>query len=63
MRRARELWSENGLPLEEARARVALAAAYRRLGVEDIASLETDAAVAAFQRLGATLELQGAKPS
>jgi len=58
LRRARELWSENGLPLEEARARLALAAAYRRLGVEDMAKLESDTAIAVFRRLGANLELQ-----
>lgn len=63
LRRARELWAESGLPLEEARARLALAEAYRRLGIADIAALESDAAIAAFQRLGATLDLRGAKPS
>jgi DNA-binding winged helix-turn-helix (wHTH) protein len=61
--RARELWSENGLPFEEARARLALAGAYRRLGIEEIATLESDAAIAAFQRLGVSAQLQAIRAS
>jgi len=60
LREACRLWQENGLPFEEARARLQLGAAYRRLGVGDIAGMEIAASAAVFKRLGASLELRRA---
>jgi DNA-binding winged helix-turn-helix (wHTH) protein len=58
LRRACTLWNENALPLEEARARLALGVAYRASGLEELAGMEIEAASASFNRLGATLELR-----
>jgi DNA-binding winged helix-turn-helix (wHTH) protein len=60
LRNAARLWSENGLPLEEARSRLALGAAYRAAGLDEIAAMEIEAAAAGFERLGATLDLRRA---
>jgi DNA-binding winged helix-turn-helix (wHTH) protein len=60
LRAAAQLWSENGLPLEEARSRLALGAAYRAAGIHEVAAMEIEAASAGFERLGATLELRRA---
>jgi class 3 adenylate cyclase len=53
LRRAVEAWHEVGAPYEVARARAALAEAYRADGDEGAARLEFEAAKAAFERLGA----------
>lgn len=53
LRRALKLWQEVGAPYDAARTRVLLAEAYRAAGDEDSAQDELDAAVRAFERLGA----------
>lgn len=50
------LWRQVEAPYEEAKARVALASAYRAGGDADGAVLELQAARAAFNRLGATID-------
>jgi len=68
LQNAAALWRQVDLPYELAAARLQLAAAYRALGDLDAATLELDAARAAFERLGAvpdarrTRELLGAAP-
>ncbi len=57
LRRAWHLWQEVDCPYEVARARLALATAYRGEGDEDAAVLEIKAAKATFERLGATLDI------
>jgi DNA-binding CsgD family transcriptional regulator len=53
LRRAWSDWQELGAPYEGARVRVLLALACRRLGDEETARMELDAARRVFQRLGA----------
>ena len=53
LRRACRTWQELGVPYEAARARVLVALACRRLGDEDAAALELEAAGDTFARLGA----------
>jgi class 3 adenylate cyclase len=53
LRRACKLWQEVDAPYEAARARVELARAYRAGGDADSATMELQAAQAAFSRLGA----------
>lgn len=53
-RRSATLWAELDAPYENARARMGLADAYRAAGNEGRAVLEYRAALAAFDRLGAT---------
>lgn len=60
LRQACQIWNENGLPFEEARARLVLGAGYRQLGVAENAAMEIAAATAIFERLGASLELRRA---
>jgi tetratricopeptide (TPR) repeat protein len=55
-RRSAALWAELDAPYETARARMALADAYRAAGNEGRAALEYRAALATFDRLGATLD-------
>ena len=50
---ARTIWQELDVPYELARVRVQTGLAYRSLGDEDGAQLEFDAALEAFERLGA----------
>lgn len=57
LRRAAATWRALEMPYEEARTRVALAAACRALGDGDGSQIETEAARATFQRLGATCDL------
>jgi DNA-binding CsgD family transcriptional regulator len=57
LRQATRGWRALAAPLEEARARVLLAAACRELGDDETAALERDAARATFVRLGAAPEL------
>ena len=60
-RTALRLWQRIDAPYEAARARMLLAAAYRDDGNEDDAILELQAAVAAFDRLGAVLDARRAR--
>jgi DNA-binding CsgD family transcriptional regulator len=53
LRRASREWQALGAPYEAARARVLIALACRKLGDEDGARLELEAARAEFERLGA----------
>jgi tetratricopeptide (TPR) repeat protein len=55
LRRAWKLSKESDLPYEAARARVALAQAYRACGNRDDAELELQAAAVSFERLGAAM--------
>jgi class 3 adenylate cyclase len=61
LRRAAREWHDMGAPYETARARMLLGIAYRRHGDEDGATEELDAALATFERLGATLDAERAK--
>jgi class 3 adenylate cyclase len=54
LRRSAALWTELDAPYETARARLALADAYRAGGNDGRAALEYQAALSAFDRLGAT---------
>lgn len=56
LRRACGTWQELGLPYEAARARTLYGIAIRGAGDEEGARLELDAARAAFERLGATID-------
>lgn len=58
LRRACTLWQQMDAPFEAAQARLHLAAAYRARGDEETARLETGAARATLERLGAALALQ-----
>jgi class 3 adenylate cyclase len=61
LRRAARQWNEMGAPYETARTRMLLGIAYRRHGDEEGATEELDAALATFERLGATLDAERAK--
>lgn len=56
-RHAVRVWQQLGAPYEAARARILVGEACRALGDEDTASLEVEAAGAAFSELGATADL------
>jgi ATP/maltotriose-dependent transcriptional regulator MalT len=58
---ARSLWQELKMPYEEAQARVLLARVCRAAGDEERARMELDAALAAFERLGADLDARGVR--
>jgi class 3 adenylate cyclase len=58
LKRSWQLWQEVDAPYEAARARMLLGAAYRAQGDEEAAVLELQAARAAFERLGAALDLR-----
>jgi class 3 adenylate cyclase len=60
LRRSRRLWTESDLPYEAARTRMALGMALRAEGDEEGGRLELQAAKAAFERLGAVLDLRRA---
>jgi class 3 adenylate cyclase len=60
-RRAREHWQEVGAPYETARARMLLGTAFRRQGDEHSATSELEAALATFDRLGATVDADRTK--
>jgi class 3 adenylate cyclase len=60
LRRARQLWEEINNPYEAARARLQLAVAYRAQGDEESAVIELQAAMSAFDRLGAVLDARRA---
>lgn len=61
LQRAREEWREVGAPYETAQARLLLGVAYRRRGDEHAATVELEAALATFERLGAKLDEERAK--
>lgn len=61
LRRATRQWNEIEAPYEAAHARMLLGIAYRRQGDEDGATEELEAALSAFERLGATLDAERAK--
>ena len=61
LRRARDEWLRVGAPYETAQARTALAIAFRQQGDEHGATGELQAAQAAFQRLGASLDSERAE--
>lgn len=56
LRRACTAWQAHAMPFEAARARARLGLACHVLGDHDTAALELDAALAAFERLGAAPE-------
>jgi class 3 adenylate cyclase len=58
LKRSWQLWQEVDAPYEAARARVLLGRAYREQGDEEAALLELQTARAAFERLGAALDLR-----
>jgi tetratricopeptide (TPR) repeat protein/predicted Ser/Thr protein kinase len=55
--KARENWQAVNMPYEEARTRICMANAYWREGETDLAELEALAARAAFESLGAAVDL------
>jgi DNA-binding CsgD family transcriptional regulator len=57
LRQAWRLWRDVDVPYETARSRVLVGIACRRLGDEDSAAMELDAAREAFRRLGAAPDL------
>ena len=57
LRPAWVIWRDLEAPYEAARVRLAVGLARRRLGDEDGAALELDAAAGAFRALGATIDL------
>jgi class 3 adenylate cyclase len=61
LQRAGEEWREVGAPYETAHARLLLGLAYRRRGDEHAATVELEAALATFERLGARLDEERAK--
>ena len=58
LRRARDEWKQVGAPYETAYARMLLGIAFRRSGDEHAATAELEAALATFERLGATPDEQ-----
>lgn len=58
LRRAWRIWQEIDAPYEAARTRTSLAEAYLAAGDPEAAELELSAAAAAFERLGAALDLE-----
>ena len=61
LRRARDEWKQVGAPHETAYARMLLGVAFRRHGDEHAATAELEAALATFERLGATPDEQRVK--
>ncbi len=61
LRRARDEWQQVGAPYETAHARMLLGIAFRHQGDESGATLELQAALATFERLGARLDEERAK--
>lgn len=60
-RRARKLWQDVDVPYEVARSRLLLGEALRGAGEEETAILELEAALAAFERLGAAPDAAAAR--
>jgi len=61
LRRARDEWQKVGAPYETAQARMLLGVAERRSGDEHGGTAELEAALAAFERLGARLDAEHVK--
>jgi class 3 adenylate cyclase len=61
LRRARDEWKKVGAPYETAQARMLLGIAFRHQGDKHAATVELEAALATFERLGARLDEQRAK--
>ena len=61
LRRARDEWQQVGAPYETAQARMLLAIAFKQQGDEHGAIAELQAALAAFERLGAKLDEERVK--
>ncbi|HSL65490.1 MAG TPA: adenylate/guanylate cyclase domain-containing protein [Gaiellaceae bacterium] len=61
LRHARDEWQRIGAPYETAQARMLLGLAFRRQGDEHGATDELEAALATFERLGATLDAERTK--
>jgi class 3 adenylate cyclase len=61
LRRARNEWQQVGAPYETAQARLLLGIAFRHQGDESGATLELQAALATFERLGARLDEERVK--
>jgi class 3 adenylate cyclase len=61
LRRARQDWEKVGAPYEIGQARMLLGVALRRQGDEQAATSELEAALAAFERLGARLDEERVK--
>ncbi len=61
LKHARDEWHEVGAPYETAQARLLLGVAYRRSGDEHAGTVELEAALAIFERLGAKLDEARAK--
>ena len=61
LRHARGEWKQVGAPYETAHARMLLAVAFRRHGDEHAATAELEAALAAFERVGATPDAERVK--
>ena len=61
LRRSVKLWQEAGSPYESARARTLLATALDRAGQPESARIESTAARACFDRLGARLDAEAAR--
>jgi class 3 adenylate cyclase len=61
LRRARDEWQQVGAPYETAQARMLLAIAFRQQSDEHGAIAELEAALAAFERLGAKLDEERVK--
>jgi class 3 adenylate cyclase len=61
LRRARDEWQRVGAPYETAHARLLLGIAFRNQGDESGATLELQAALATFERLGARLDEERVK--
>lgn len=58
LRHALEVWHQVDVPFEAARCRILLGKAYRKLGDEEGASLEFQAAKSSFRKLGAMSEVK-----
>jgi class 3 adenylate cyclase len=61
LRQARDGWKDVGAPYETAEARLLLAIAFRRQGDEHAATAELEAALAAFERIGARRDAERAR--
>lgn len=61
LRHARQEWQRVGAPYETAQSRALLGVAYRRMGDEEGAVSELEAALATFQQLGARLDEERVK--
>jgi class 3 adenylate cyclase len=61
LQRARDEWKQVGAPYETAEARMLLGIAFRRQGDEHAATIEFEAALATFERLGARLDEERGK--